>query len=99
VFLFLLPAAAQTTELSKSVNEIVRVDAAKVVLTHVRAIDGKGAPAVEDQNVVVEGGKISVIRTGTERVLALVAQRRPAGVQNVLNTDPRGRRKRRPSNR
>jgi hypothetical protein len=48
VFLFLLSAAAQTAELSKSVNEIVRVDSAKVVLAHVRAMDGTGAPAVED---------------------------------------------------
>lgn len=64
VFLFLLPAAAQTTELSKSVKEVVRVDAAKVVLTHVRVIDGTGTAAVEDQNVVIEGGKISAIQKG-----------------------------------
>ena len=43
LFLFLLPAAAQTAELSKSVKQVVRVDAARVVLTHVRVIDGTGA--------------------------------------------------------
>src|ERR1035438_10460000 len=64
VFFFLLPATAQTAELSMSVKQFVRVDAAKVVLTHVRVIDGTGATAVEDQNVVLEGGKISVIQKG-----------------------------------
>jgi imidazolonepropionase-like amidohydrolase len=66
VFFFLLPASAQTAELSKSVKQVVRVDAAKVVLTHVRVIDGTGAAAVEDQNVVIEDGKISVIQKGVD---------------------------------
>jgi imidazolonepropionase-like amidohydrolase len=66
LFLFLLPAAAQTAELSKSVKQVVRVDAARVVLTHVRVIDGTGATAAEDQNVVIEGGKISVIQKGVD---------------------------------
>ena len=66
LFLFLLPAAAQTAELSKSVKQVVRVDAARIVLTHVRVIDGTGATAAEDQNVVIEGGKISVIQKGVD---------------------------------
>jgi imidazolonepropionase-like amidohydrolase len=66
VFFFLLPTTAQTAELSKSVKQVVRVDAAKVVLTHVRVIDGTGAAAVEDQNVVIEGGKISAIQKGVD---------------------------------
>ncbi|MFY9559568.1 MAG: amidohydrolase family protein [Terriglobales bacterium] len=71
LFLFLLPAAAQTPELSKAVKAFVRVDAVKVVLTHVRVIDGTGAPAVEDQNVVIEGGKISVIQKGADAAVAV----------------------------
>src|ERR1039457_7506031 len=66
VFFFLLPTTAQTAELSKSVKQVVRVDAAKVVLTHVRVIDGTGATAVEDQNVVIEDGKISAIQKGVD---------------------------------
>ncbi len=66
VFLFLLPATAQTAELSESVKQVVRVDAAKVVLAHVRVIDGTGAAAVEDQNVVIEDGKISAIQKGID---------------------------------
>ncbi|HET7108361.1 MAG TPA: amidohydrolase family protein [Candidatus Acidoferrum sp.] len=68
VFLFSLPAAAQTGELSKTVKQFVRVDAAKVVLAHVRVIDGTGAAVAEDQNVVIEGGKISAIEKGADVV-------------------------------
>jgi len=65
-FLSLLPLAAQTPELSKTVKEFVRADASKIILTHVRVIDGTGAPAVEDQNVIIEAGKISAIQPGAD---------------------------------
>jgi imidazolonepropionase-like amidohydrolase len=51
--------AAQT--LSPVVKEFVRVDAAVVVLQHVRVIDGTGAPAREDQSVTLSHGKIVAI--------------------------------------
>ena len=57
---------AQTPELSKAVQEFVRVNAGKVVLTHVRIVDGTGAVAIEDQNVVIEGGKITAIQQGAD---------------------------------
>jgi hypothetical protein len=66
VFLFLLPVAAQTVERSESVKQVVRVDAGKVVLTHVRVIDGTGTAAVEDQNVGIEGERISAIQKGVD---------------------------------
>jgi imidazolonepropionase-like amidohydrolase len=66
LFLFSLPAAAQTPEFSKTVKEFVRVNAPKVILTHVRVIDGTGAAAVEDQNVDIAGGKIRAIEPGAE---------------------------------
>jgi hypothetical protein len=66
VFFFSLSMTARTAELSTSVKQVVRVVAAKVVLTHVRVIDGTGAAAVEDQNVVIEGGKISAIQKGVD---------------------------------
>jgi imidazolonepropionase-like amidohydrolase len=64
----LLPfaARAQAPELSNTVKQFVRVQAARVVLTHVRIIDGTGAPAVEDQNVVIEGGKIAAVQKGAD---------------------------------
>ena len=66
LFLVLLPAVAQTPELSTTVKPFVRVNAAKVVLTHVRVVDGTGAPAVEDENVVIQAGKIVAVGKGTD---------------------------------
>lgn len=57
---------AQSPELSKTVEEFVRVRAPRVVLTHVRVIDGTGRPAAEDQNVVIESGKIAAMRAGAD---------------------------------
>ena len=57
---------AQGIQLSKPVREFVRADSGKIVLTHVRIIDGTGAAAVEDQNVVIEGGKITAIEKGSD---------------------------------
>ncbi len=62
--LSLHPAAAQ--QLSAQVQEFVRVQAPTVVLTHVRIIDGTGGPAVEDQNLVIEGGKIARIEAARD---------------------------------
>jgi len=69
VFVLLLASLnvhAQAPELSKSVQEFVRANAPMMVLTHVRIIDGTGVPAVEDQNVVIEGGKITAIEKGAD---------------------------------
>ena len=59
-------ARAQSPELSKTVQEFVRVQTARVVLAHVRIIDGTGAPPAEDQNVIIEGGKIAGIEKGAD---------------------------------
>jgi imidazolonepropionase-like amidohydrolase len=61
-----LTAYAQGPGLPKAIQEFARVHADKVVLTHVRIIDGTGAAAVEDQNVVIEGGKITAIQKGAD---------------------------------
>jgi imidazolonepropionase-like amidohydrolase len=62
----LVSATAQTSETSKTVKPFVRVDTPTVVLTHVRVIDGTGAPAVDDQNVTIAGGRISAIGRGAD---------------------------------
>ena len=69
VFVLLLASLtvrAQSPELSKAVQEFVRVNSDKVVLTHVRIIDGTGAAAIDDQNVVIESGKITAIQKGSD---------------------------------
>ena len=48
--------AQKPVTLSDDVRRFVAVDAQRVVLSHVRVIDGKGNPAVEDRNVVFEDG-------------------------------------------
>jgi len=70
LLLLSLAASAQNAELSKTAKEFVSVQAPKIVLTHVRIIDGTGAPAVEDQNVVIEDGKITTIRNGADEAAA-----------------------------
>lgn len=61
-----LTAQAQFPEPSKAVQEFIRVRAPRIVLTHVRVIDGTGGPAQEDRNVVIEGAKIAAIEPGAD---------------------------------
>ena len=51
--------AAQT--LSPQVRNFVKIDAPTVALTHARVIDGTGAPAREDQTIVISHGKIDSV--------------------------------------
>jgi imidazolonepropionase-like amidohydrolase len=50
---------AQT--LSPQVRSFVKVDAPVIALTHVRVIDGTGAPAREDQTIILSQGKIQSV--------------------------------------
>ncbi|HXN82372.1 MAG TPA: amidohydrolase family protein [Myxococcales bacterium] len=59
VALSLLAQAAAT--LAPAVKPFVSVDAPKVALVHVRVIDGTGAPARDDQTVLLENGRIAAI--------------------------------------
>jgi imidazolonepropionase-like amidohydrolase len=52
-------AAAQT--LSPEVRQFVTIDAPTVALTHVRVIDGTGAPARDDQTIILAKGTIESI--------------------------------------
>jgi len=54
-------SAQGRSALSPSVRELVVVDAAVVVLQHVRVIDGTGAAARDDQTIIIAGEKIESI--------------------------------------
>jgi len=54
-------AAQPRTTRSQAVQEFVSVDAPVVAVTHVRVIDGTGAPVKADQTVVIRAGKIEVV--------------------------------------
>jgi imidazolonepropionase-like amidohydrolase len=62
--------AQQAAALAPPVQKYVRVNASKVVLEHVRVIDGTGRPAVEDQNVVIERGRITALLAGSDTPVA-----------------------------
>lgn len=64
VLLFIagLPPQAQTPpKPSPAVQAFVAVDAPLLALTHVRVIDGTGAPAREDQTIIVSDGRIQAL--------------------------------------
>ena len=68
VFLFLASSASaqQAGPLSPDVQKYIRVSAPKIVLEHVRVIDGTGQAPVDDQNVVIERGKITAVQPGSD---------------------------------
>jgi imidazolonepropionase-like amidohydrolase len=53
--------SASAQKLSQEVRQFVKVDAPVVVLAHVRVIDGTGAPARENQTVILSQEKIAEI--------------------------------------
>jgi imidazolonepropionase-like amidohydrolase len=59
---------AQTADiLGTEVRKYVRVSAPKVVLEHVRIIDGTGAPPKPDQDIAIENGRIAAIGRGADQ--------------------------------
>jgi imidazolonepropionase-like amidohydrolase len=64
------------TTLSSTVQQLVSVAEPRIALTHVRVVDGTGAPPLEDHTVVIENGKITAVApSGTAKV--------PAGVRMI----------------
>lgn len=61
LFAVLALAAQAPQELSPGVKSFVTVDAPVFALAHVRVVDGTGAPALEDQTIVIAEGKIQAI--------------------------------------
>jgi imidazolonepropionase-like amidohydrolase len=60
--------------LSPRVREFVKVDSPVVALTHIRVIDGTGAPAREDQTVILSHGKIESVSGAASAVVPKDAQ-------------------------
>ena len=52
---------AQRPTLSAGVRAYVAVDSPIVALTHARVIDGTGAPASDDQTLVIRDGRITAL--------------------------------------
>jgi imidazolonepropionase-like amidohydrolase len=61
-------AYAQSADiLGPEVRKYVRVSTPKVVLEHVRVIDGTGAAPRPDQDITIENGKVAAIRRGADQ--------------------------------
>jgi len=66
-----LPLAAQRPTLSNSAKAYVAVDAPVVALTHARVVDGTGAPARDDQTILITGDRITAVgKTGSVSIPA-----------------------------
>jgi imidazolonepropionase-like amidohydrolase len=67
---------AQRLRVAPAVRSFVKIDTTVVALTHARVIDGTGAPARDDQTIIVRDGAIAAFgATGTVSI--------PAGAQVV----------------
>ena len=69
-----LTSVSWTQTLSPQVKSFVRVDAPVVALTHVRVIDGTGAPAREDQTIVLSKSKIESVADASSATVPKDAQ-------------------------
>jgi imidazolonepropionase-like amidohydrolase len=58
--------AQQLSALGPEVRKYLRVTTPKVVLEHVRVVDGTGAPAISDRNITIVDGKIGAISAGAD---------------------------------
>jgi len=52
---------AQPPQFSNTVRGFIKVDAPVIALTNVRVVDGTGAPAKENQTIVLRGGNIAEV--------------------------------------
>jgi imidazolonepropionase-like amidohydrolase len=59
--LILLLSLAMFSFAQQDRQQFIRTDAPLIALTHVRVIDGTGTAAVEDQTIVISGGKIQSV--------------------------------------
>ena len=65
----LMPAATfgqASAPLSETVRQFVSVPETTVALAHVRVVDGTGGPAVDDQTIVIRGGKIAAVTPASQ---------------------------------
>ena len=72
LFCFALTALAQAPDR----QQFIRTEAMLIALAHVRVIDGTGAPAKDDQTIVINDGKIQSIESSTSAKI-------PAGAETM----------------
>jgi imidazolonepropionase-like amidohydrolase len=74
IVLVAITGFAQTTEFSALVKKYITAGSRNIAITHVRVIDGTGAPARPDQTIVIIDGKISQVGPSAQVTLPPEAQ-------------------------
>ncbi|MDB4874550.1 MAG: hypothetical protein JWM41_996 [Gemmatimonadetes bacterium] len=67
-------ARATRPALAPAVRQFVQVDTSVLALTHVRVIDGTGAPARQDQTIVIRDGRIASVGNASTAQIPAAAQ-------------------------
>ena len=62
------PILAPPTALAPELQQYVKIVGGRIALTHVRVIDGTGAPPAEDQTILIDGSKIAGVQAASARV-------------------------------
>ena len=79
------PAAAQSYDrLSEETRAYVAVEGPVVALEHVRVIDGTGGPVLEDQTVLLSGGRIAAVGPASSVAVPEDAERHDLGGHTVI---------------
>ena len=60
-FLFFLFAVSAFGQVPSDLQQFIRVNAPMIALTNVRVIDGTGVAPLENQTILIENGKISLV--------------------------------------
>jgi imidazolonepropionase-like amidohydrolase len=60
------PAPPAARPKPRTIQSYIRISAPRIVLAHIRVIDGTGRAPLDDRNVVVEHGKITAIEPGAD---------------------------------
>src|SRR5688572_2706467 len=76
LFTLLLVSVLSTVSLTQDFSQYIRTKAPVIALNNVRIIDGTGAAPLEDQTIVIRGGKIDLIGPTAATTI-------PAGAENI----------------
>src|SRR5271169_6380797 len=83
-FLIIIPVAMAQPNRTSTVAPFVSVSEPVVALVHVRVIDGTGAPAAEDQTIVIDHGKIAAIGSASSTPIPPGARRMDLAGHTVI---------------
>jgi imidazolonepropionase-like amidohydrolase len=75
---------AQTASLTPGTKPFIAVDSPVIALEHVQVVDGTGAPAQEDQTIVIDHGRIASVGPSAQATVPAGAQRMALANHTVI---------------